>query len=57
MMMSRGFEVYHYGVEGSKTNATKDIELMTREEWDTLRVMSFKQLHPDVPHTDVVKRL
>jgi len=30
---------------------------MTREEWDTLRVMSFKQLHPDVPHTDVVKRL
>ena len=35
MMMSRGFEVYHYGVEGSTTGATRDIQLMTRDEWLT----------------------
>ena len=57
MMMSRGFEVYHYGVEGSTTGATREIELMTREEWDILRVMSYKHLHPQMSHDAVVKKL
>ena len=30
MMVSRGFEVYHYGVEGSTTKATKNVELLTQ---------------------------
>jgi len=29
MMRSRGFEVYHYGVETSESNATKQIDLFT----------------------------
>ena len=32
MMRSRGYEVYHYGVEGSESNATKDIQLLTKDE-------------------------
>lgn len=57
MMMSRGFEVYHYGVEGSTTGATREIELMSREEWDILRVMSYKHLHPKLSHEEVMKHL
>ncbi len=57
MMRSRGFEVYHYGVEGSQSGATKDINLMTRDEWDYLRVKSYKQLHPEISHDDAVKHL
>ena len=41
MMRSRGYEVYHYGVEGSDTSATKDIELLTKEEWNELRIQTF----------------
>lgn len=57
MMMSRGFEVYHYGVEGSTTNATRDIQLMTRDEWDFFRVQSYKFLHPEISHDNAVKHL
>ena len=57
MMMSRGFEVYHYGIEGSTTNATRDIQLMTRDEWDYFRVKSYKFLHPKISHDDAVKHL
>jgi len=55
--MSRGFEVYHYGIEGSTTNATRDIQLMTRDEWDFFRVQSYKFLHPEISHDDAVKHL
>jgi len=41
MMRSRGYEVYHYGVEGSEPNATKDIQLLTKEEWNELRIQTF----------------
>ena len=41
MMRSRGYEVYHYGVEGSVPNATKDIQLLTKEEWNELRIQTF----------------
>jgi len=57
MMMSRGFEVYHYGVEGSTTEATKDIQVLSREEWDVLRVMSYRHLHPEKTHEEAVKHL
>lgn len=44
MMMSRGFEVYHYGVETSETGATRQIDLMTKEEWMNLRIESIMHL-------------
>lgn len=34
------FEVYHYGVEGSESGADEDIQLLTRAEWDELRIQS-----------------
>ena len=57
MMRARGFEVFHYGVEGSDSGADRDVELMTRDEWDIFRILSYKKLHPDVPHDEVVRRL
>ena len=46
MMQSRGFEVYHYGVEGSQTTADKNIDVLTRTEWDALRVESLRMSKP-----------
>lgn len=46
MMMSRGFEVYHYGVETSCPNATKNIDLLTKAEWEDYRLQSYQQLFP-----------
>ncbi len=48
MMRSRGYEVYHYGVEGSVPNATKDIQLLTKEEWNELRIQTFMFLDKDL---------
>ena len=44
MMMSVGYEVYHYGVEGSET---VNIDLLSREEWEDLRRQSYAELYPD----------
>ena len=41
MMRSRGFEVYHYGVETSDVDADKNIELFTKAEWNELRIKTF----------------
>ena len=57
MMISRGFEVYHYGVEGSTVKATKDVQLLTRDEWDILRISSYMMLHPEVSREDTIKHL
>jgi len=57
MMMSRGFEVYHYGVEGSATDATKQVDVLSREEWDMLRVMSYRHLHPEKTKEEAEKHL
>jgi len=57
MMMSRGFEVYHYGVEGSATEATKQVDVLSREEWDLLRIMSYRFLHPEKTKEEAVKHL
>jgi glycosyltransferase involved in cell wall biosynthesis len=46
MMRSRGFEVFHYGVETSQSGATQDIELFTKEEWTKLRIETLMWLEP-----------
>jgi glycosyltransferase involved in cell wall biosynthesis len=57
MMRSRGFEVYHYGVETSESGATKDIQIFTVEEWQRLRIESYKMLHPEMSEEDIKKKL
>jgi glycosyltransferase involved in cell wall biosynthesis len=57
MMRSRGFEVYHYGVETSESNATKQIDLFTKEEWEQWRVVSYKFLHKDMDIETVKEKL
>ena len=57
MMRSRGFEVYHYGVEGSTSNANKDIELFTKEEWQEYRIKSYQGLHPELSLEEVTRKL
>ena len=42
MMRSIGYEVYHYGIEGSKSGATKHFDLMTKEEWTKLRIKTWQ---------------
>ena len=46
MMRSRGFEVYHYGVETSEPNADKHIDVLSKNEWDELRIASYIFLNP-----------
>jgi len=48
MMRSRGFEVIHYGTEGSESGANKDIQLFTRKEWQDLRIRSLRSLKPEL---------
>jgi glycosyltransferase involved in cell wall biosynthesis len=48
MMRSRGFEVFHYGVETSESRADKQIDLLSLGEWRDLRVKSLKALHPEL---------
>ena len=57
MMRSRGFEVYHYGVETSESGANVDIQIMTKAEWSDLRVKSYKMLHPEMTNEAVVAKL
>jgi glycosyltransferase involved in cell wall biosynthesis len=57
MMRSRGFEVYHYGVEGSNSGATEDIQLMTKEEWEDLRIKSYKMLYPKLTIEKITEKL
>lgn len=52
MMRSRGFEVIHYGTEGSKSGATRDVQLFTQQEWKDLRVKSIRHLKPTEFKTD-----
>jgi len=47
MMRSRGFEVYHYGVETSESGATVQVDLFTKAEWEEYRLASYKFLHPE----------
>jgi len=55
-MMSRGFEVYHYGVETSQTGATKHIDLMSKEEWTNLRIKTWQFLNPTLTLEEATKK-
>jgi glycosyltransferase involved in cell wall biosynthesis len=57
MMRSVGCEVYHYGVEGSMSGATKDIQIMTHAEWDRLRVDSYVFLNPGISREEARRRM
>lgn len=57
MMRSRGFEVYHYGVETSESGANKDIDILTKDEWNILRIESYKKLHPTLSEFEIITRL
>lgn len=48
MMRSVGYEVYHYGIETSESNADKDIQLLTKDEWNKLRIDSLLFLEPNL---------
>jgi glycosyltransferase involved in cell wall biosynthesis len=56
-MRSVGFEVYHYGVEGGMSGATKDIQLFTRAEWAALRTDSYIFLKPGTSKEDARRAL
>jgi len=56
MMRSRGFEVYHYGVETSQSGADKDFELMTKAEWNKLRIESIMYLSPKLTLEEATKK-
>jgi glycosyltransferase involved in cell wall biosynthesis len=57
MMRSRGFEVFHYGVEGSQSGADRDIDILSDSEWKTLRIESYKIKYPDLTLDQVLERL
>ena len=46
MMRSLGYEVLHYGVEGSASGG-HNIDLLSREEWEELRLQSHRELYPN----------
>ena len=53
MMRSRGYQVYHYGVEGSEAGADVNIDILTKEEWQQLRVDSYLHLHHEAGAKDL----
>lgn len=57
MMKSRDFEVYHYGVKTSVSGADKDIDLLTVEEWNNLRVKSYKELNDNLSIEEIKVKL
>ena len=57
MMRSRGFEVFHYGVEGSQSGADKDINIFTHDEWNELRIKSYKIKDPTLSLDQIKDRL
>lgn len=57
MMLSRGFEVYHYGVESSTVIASKRIDVITKTEWNELKYKSYKNLHPELSDEAIAEKL
>jgi glycosyltransferase involved in cell wall biosynthesis len=53
MMVNNGFEVYHYGVETSETKATKNINVLSLDEWNNLRKKSIKYLNPEMTKEEI----
>jgi glycosyltransferase involved in cell wall biosynthesis/GR25 family glycosyltransferase involved in LPS biosynthesis len=44
MMKSRGYEVYHYGIETSTSGANVQIDLFSVSEWTELRIQTIETL-------------
>lgn len=57
MMRSRGFEVYHYGVEGAESGADKNIDVLTKSEWDELRIQSYIFLNPTMTREEATRKI
>jgi len=57
MMRSRGFEVYHYGVETAQSGANVDIEVLSLHEWTELRIDSMMFLNPQMSRIEATNRL
>ena len=57
MMRSRGYEVFHYGVETSESGADKDINILTKNEWEKLRFESYKKLHNELTDEEINNNL
>lgn len=57
MMKSRNFEVYHYGVETSISGADKDIDILSKSEWENLRIESYMVLHKELSREEVTLKL
>jgi glycosyltransferase involved in cell wall biosynthesis len=57
MMRSVGYEVYHYGVETEESGATKNIHLLTKDEWERLRIESYRFLHPKMTREEIIDKL
>jgi glycosyltransferase involved in cell wall biosynthesis len=57
MMQSRGYEVYHYGIETSKSGADKQINLLSKKEWEIKRIESYQFLHPEMSIDLITKKL
>lgn len=47
MMQSVGYDVIHYGVEGSYSGATYDVNLMSYDEWNGIRTKLFREIYGD----------
>jgi glycosyltransferase involved in cell wall biosynthesis len=57
MMRSLGYEVFHYGVAGAESGADRDIDLLTEEEFTTLRKSSYKFLQPTLTDEEIEFKL
>ena len=47
MMQSVGYDVIHYGVEGAHSGATYDVNLLSIDEWTSIRTKLFKEIYGD----------
>jgi glycosyltransferase involved in cell wall biosynthesis len=57
MMRSVGYEVYHYGVETSDSGADKNIDVLSLEEWNKLRIISYKVNDFKLTDEEIVKKI
>lgn len=57
MMRSRGFEVYHYGVETSESGADVDIQILSKQEWQMLRIESYRVKDPKLSLEEILNKL
>ena len=55
MMRSRGFEVYHYGIETSVSNATKQFDILSVEEWTELRIQTLQFVDSSLSKEEATK--